>query len=173
MSIAPSLRQKSAFLATVLVAVAGFALLVMMTLTVIDVTGRFLAGRPLTGANEIIRIALAVAVSCALPAVTYRGGHITLGLLTGPATHVLERLRGFLVLCFSAVVFTILAWLLWGAAMEAIEYKDVIGYLELPQAPMILVMAAMALASAIIVLIQAWDALNGRKLEPSDEESVS
>lgn len=173
MSIASSLRQKFASLATVLVAVAGLSLFAMMTLTVIDVVGRYFSGRSLTGSIEMIRIALAVSVSCAMPAVTLRGEHIMLGLLSGPPDHPLERLRGGLVWSFCSVVFVTLAWMLWGAAMESIEFEDVIGYLELPLAPMILVMAAMSLLSGIVVLFHAWGALLGESLQLSNQEAVS
>lgn len=173
MSSASSLHQKCASLAAFLVAVAGLALLVMMALTVVDVLGRYFTSRSLTGSNEMIRIALAVSVSCALPAAALRGEHIMLGLLSGPAEHPLERLRGVVVWSFCAVVFVILSWMLWRTAMKAMEFEDVIGYLELPLAPMILVIAFMALISGIIFLFQAWNALFGVSLKSFSQETSS
>ncbi|WP_264214759.1 TRAP transporter small permease [Leisingera thetidis] len=122
----------------ILVWISGIALFLMMVVTVTDVAGRYFSGRSLTGSNEMIRMALAVSVSSALPAVTKSGAHITLELLVGQEGHPLERLRRILVNVIGAAAYAFLTWFLWQAAMEAHEFSEVIGYLELPRAPMIL-----------------------------------
>lgn len=63
--------------------------------------------------------------------------------------------------------------MLWRTAMKAMEFQDVIGYLELPVAPMILVIAFMALVSGIIFLFHARNALFGVSLTSSNQEISS
>ncbi len=55
--------------------VAGFAVLAMMLATCLDVILR-LAGRPLKGAYDLVRMAGVVGVACALPYTTAIKGHV-------------------------------------------------------------------------------------------------
>lgn len=136
-----------------LVALSAFLLFGMMVLTVADVAGRYFLARPVPGSVEIIQTALALAVAATLPVVTIRGGHISLSLLEGRMARPLDRLRRALVAALSAVTFAGLAWLLWGHAREAREFEDVIGYLEIPTAPMIYAFSIMAGLAAIAFVI--------------------
>lgn len=138
MDASPKLARTGLTLTSILVWISGIALFLMMAITVIDVVGRYFAGRSLTGSNEMIRMALAVSVSSALPAVTRTGAHISLELLAGKDGQPLERLRRLFVSLTGTIVYAFLTWFLWQATMEAYEFSDVIGYLELPRAPMIL-----------------------------------
>ncbi len=56
---------------------AGAAVMTMMTVTALDVVSR-LFFRPITGAFDIVRIAGAVAVACAIPYTTAIKGHVAI-----------------------------------------------------------------------------------------------
>ncbi len=170
MDASPQPARTDRNLTMILVWISGIALFLMMVVTVTDVAGRYFSGRSLTGSNEMIRMALAVSVSSALPAVTKAGAHITLELLVGQEGHPLERLRRILVNVIGAAAYAFLTWFLWQAAMEAHEFSEVIGYLELPRAPMILFMTFMTAVCAGVMLEQAWQSITGGTAKDEAEE---
>ncbi len=136
-----------------LVGIAAIILLGMMAVTTADVLGRFFLARSLAGATEIVSAGLALAVAFALPAATWKEGHLALLLLSVKNRPKLERLRVGLTFLVAAVVVAALAWTLWLTAVKAAEYQDVIGYLEIPMAPVILVLAVMAFVAALILFL--------------------
>lgn len=136
-----------------LVAVLLFA---MMAITFVDVTGRYLFARPLPGSTEIIQVLLAVAVGCALPSVTWRQEHISIGLFDSASPGPWERGRRVVVALAGAVVFALLAALLWQHAGESAANEDVIGYLRLPVAPMVRAIAILSGATAFVFVALAW-----------------
>lgn len=140
----------------VLLTVSGVLLLAMMLITTVDVAGRFGFSRSLTGSTEMVRVALAFAVALSLPAVTWGSHHIALGLFQGPSSSRIERLRLGFISLVSAVTMTIVAVVLWGYAGEAAEYEDVIGYLELPVAPMVYVLSVMTAVSAAFFFLHLF-----------------
>lgn len=170
MDASPKLAQTGRSLTTILVWISGIALFLMMVVTVLDVVGRYFAGRSVTGSNEMIRMALAVSVSSALPIVTQSGAHISLELLSGKEGHPLERVRRILVNAIGAAAYAFLTWFLWQAAMEAQEFSEVIGYLELPRAPMILFMTFMTAVCAAVMLQQVWQSITGVAAKDVAEE---
>lgn len=132
----------------ILLMMAGLCLVAMMVLTAVDVVGRSVLSRSLAGTTELVQVSLAFAVSLALPVVTWRGAHISLGLIDDSRRGWANGLRVVFVAAFSAVVSGWVALVLWRRAFEALEYEDVIGYLELPVAPMIFALSVAAAAMA-------------------------
>lgn len=130
-----------------LVAVLLFA---MMAITFVDVAGRYVFHRSLPGSTEIIQMLLAAVVACALPSVTWRQEHISIGLFDNATPGPWERGRRVTVALASSVVFALLCWLLWGHAGESAVNGDVIGYLRLPVAPMIRVISILSGITALV-----------------------
>jgi TRAP-type C4-dicarboxylate transport system permease small subunit len=138
-----------------LILIAGFILAIMMAITTLDVSGRYLLGFSLPGSTELIRASLAVSVSLALPAVTWRSGNIALGLFKGHPNRPVERLRNFFVSAISAVVFGVLSVLLFHQAFDSLKNEDVIGYLELPIAPVVFILSIISAFTAMIFAVQS------------------
>ncbi len=65
------------FLVYALVACSGACVLVMMTVTCLDIVLRWF-GSPLPGAYDIVRIAGALTIACALPYTTAVKGHVAI-----------------------------------------------------------------------------------------------
>ncbi|WP_158264433.1 TRAP transporter small permease [Nitratireductor sp. StC3] len=165
-----SFARKAQSLARLLLIGSGGCLLIMIAITVIDVIGRYVFHRSLPGAVELVSFLLAVAVSLSLPAVTLRRGHIMLTLFEGPPTSLRERIRMVVVSLVSAVVAGVLAVLMWRHATEAAEFEDVIGYLELPVAPIVYVFSLTSGAMAAIFLAATLRALgNGEAVDAEAE----
>ncbi len=93
--------------------VSGALLVSLMMVTGIDVIGRYLLNKPLTGAFELTELLLGALVFASLPLVSRAGGHVDVDLLVnsipGRVRHVLNVLVG--VLCATVLLF--FAWRLW------------------------------------------------------------
>ena len=93
--------------------VSGALLVSLMMVTGIDVIGRYLLNKPLTGAFELTELLLGALVFASLPLVSRAGGHVDVDLLVnsipGRVRHVLNVMVG--VLCATVLLF--FAWRLW------------------------------------------------------------
>ncbi len=148
----------------------AIALFAMMTITFLDVGGRYLLHRPLTGSTDLVQVLLLLTAGCTLPAVTWRGEHLSIGLFDGARPTALERARRALVASVVAVTFAALAYVLWTYAGDTARNGDVIGYLRLPVAPFVYTLSALCLAAALIGAALVPRALRTR---PDDGASAS
>lgn len=128
----------------------AIALFAMMTITFVDIVGRFLLHRPLPGSTDLVQVLLLLTAGCTLPAVTCRGEHLSIGLFDGARPTPLERARRAMVATVLALTFGALAVLLWSYAGETARNGDVIGYLRLPVAPFVYALSVLCLASALV-----------------------
>ena len=144
----------------------AIALFAMMTITFLDVGGRYLLHRPLTGSTDLVQVLLLLTAGCTLPAVTWRGEHLSIGLFDGVRPSAPERARRALVGLVMALAFAALALLLFGYAGETAANADVIGYLQLPITPFVYIASAMCAVSALIALAKAIRALPAPRGNP-------
>ncbi|MGE0331786.1 MAG: TRAP transporter small permease [Ramlibacter sp.] len=128
----------------------ALALFAMMAVTFIDIVGRFVLHRPLAGSIDLIQVLLLLTAGCTLPAVTWRGEHLSIGLFDGARPTLLERARRAAVALVVAVTFGALGALLWTNASELARNGDVIGYLRLPVAPFVYALSVLCAVSALV-----------------------
>lgn len=142
-------------LTDIMIKMSGVVLIGMMAATIVDIGGRWLFNRALPGSTDLLSMGLALSLALALPAVTWRGNHIAIELLNLDPQSRIEQFRIALVGLASGAVFAALAWIFFDYAMQAVLYNDVIGYLEIPIAPVVFVLSATALAAAICFVSRA------------------
>ena len=130
--------------------VGAVALFAMMTVTFVDIAGRFLLHRPLAGSTDLVQVLMLLTAGCALPAVTCRGEHLSIGLFDGARSTPLERGRRAMVALVLALTFAALAVVLWRHAGDAALNGDVIGYLRLPVAPFVVILSVLCLVTALV-----------------------
>jgi TRAP-type transport system small permease protein len=126
------------------------ALFAMMAITFADIAGRFLLHRPLPGSTDLVQVLLLLTAGCTLPAVTWRGEHLSIGLFDNARPTLLERARRAMVAIVTALAFAALAVLLWRYAGDTARNGDVIGYLRLPVAPFVYALSGLCLAAALV-----------------------
>ena len=131
---------------------AGAVLFAMMMLTAVDVVGRYIFNRPVTGAFEVTEMMLAALIYCGLPLVSQRREHIVIDTFDYLMSRGVKRSLDMAaeVLC-SAALFG-LAWLVFGRAGRVAQYGDTTTVLKIPLAPVAYLMAVMLLVGAIIHL---------------------
>ncbi len=146
------------------------ALFAMMTITFLDIAGRFLLHRPLPGSTDLVQVLLLLTASCTLPAVTWRGEHLSIGLFDGARATPLERARRAVVAIVVSLTFAALAVLLWFYAGDTARNGDAIGYLRLPVAPFVYALSVLCLVAAVVGAALVPRALRNR---PGDAASAA
>ncbi len=135
--------------------VLSFAVLAMMSITAIDVLGRYVFNAPLPGTQEATEILLALLVFGAAPLVTATGGHVTTELLEGLIRGKLRRLRDASVALLSIAVYGVLAWRILAQAQQMQGMSGATPMLHIPIGPILYFSAAMTVCCAAIALVQA------------------
>ena len=126
-----NLMQRISFLPVLL---AGFALFILMVMTVCEVILRSLFNSPIEAATELTRILMAIMVFSVLPIISARGEHIAVDLTDGFFhRHRLERLRDGAVFLSSGIMLFWPIHRVWLLSERAQEYGDVTEYLSIPQ----------------------------------------
>ena len=150
----------------------AIALFAMMTITFVDIAGRFLLHRPLAGSTDLVQVLLLLTAGCTLPAVTCRGEHLSIGLFDNARPTPLERARRAMVATVLALTFAALAVLLWTYGGDTARNGDVIGYLRLPVAPFVYALSVLCLVAALVGAALVPRALRGRPDAASSATSL-
>ncbi|NIZ12059.1 TRAP transporter small permease [Phaeobacter sp. HF9A] len=134
---------------------AGLFLFAMMVVTVGDVVARKLIGRSIPGAIDLVSVGFLLTLTLSLPVITWRESHFVLELFNPDPSGVWGRLRRRMVAVIAAVVVGIAGWSLLRYAADAWYYQDVMGYFQIPVAPLALVISISLFLSAAIFALQA------------------
>ena len=153
-----------AFLSAGLAWGAMLSLVVMMTITVVDVVGRYAFNRPLPGSNEYIYCLMGLVVFLGMGLCTYENGHVRVDVVTllarGRTRAAMDVLAHLLSLGTAAVI----VWRLWLTALDHTKHLNVTQVLRLPVWLVELVMAAcstLLLLGLAVHLASALSALFG------------
>ncbi|MFC7703697.1 TRAP transporter small permease [Plastorhodobacter daqingensis] len=116
----------------VFLSAAALLLFLMMVMTFVDVTGRYLLNQPLGFAFEMTQIMMAAMVFCALPSVTLRDEHVTAGLFDTLFRGRLRVARDALIAGVVAFGCGFLAWRLSFLAERFMTFGDRTSALRFP-----------------------------------------
>jgi TRAP-type C4-dicarboxylate transport system permease small subunit len=148
-------------------AALALAMFGMMTVTFVDVAGRFLFASPIAGASELIQVLMAAVVATALPLVTRSRQHITMALFTGAIEGPAKRLLDAAIMAMSAVVLGALAALLAQQAVSLQQARASTIFLDLPVAPVAWVLTVSTGAACLLELAALAGSLRGARSEPA------
>ncbi|MCC6947253.1 MAG: TRAP transporter small permease [Bradyrhizobiaceae bacterium] len=144
---------------TVLGAVAAAILFAMMAVTAIDVFGRYLFNSPLQGSYELTQLLMVSLLFAALPSVTRRGEHITVGLFENVFTGWGRAARDGIIAIVVAVCSAYLAWRIYVLAGRFSAFGDTTATARIPIAPFAYGGAAAMALCALAGLLQTIEAL--------------
>ncbi|MEY4652309.1 MAG: hypothetical protein RI884_890 [Pseudomonadota bacterium] len=130
----------------------GLALFAMMGIIFVDIFGRFVFQRPLTGSADLVQVLLLLAAGCTLPAVTWRSEHLSVSLFDNARPSLFERVRRALVALLVAATFAAVTFLLWRYGQETAVNQDVIGYLRLPVSPFVYALSVLFAIASLLSL---------------------
>jgi len=144
---------------------AAVLLFAMMTMTFLDVLGRYLFNHPLGFAFEMTEIAMGAMVFCAIPTVTLRGQHVTTGLFENAFRGGWGAARDLLIALAICVSCAFLAWRLSILAERFVTFGDRTSALHFPLGIVawlgVICLVAAALA-AFIVAVRAFAGVRPR-----------
>lgn len=146
-------KQLTDKLETALGAAAAFVLFAMMSITAIDVIGRYLLNKPLPGGFELTEMMLAALIYCGLPLVSKRREHIVIDTFDTFMSPGVKRVLDVIadVVCF--LTLSGIGYLIFRRAVRVAEYGDTTNVLKLPLAPVAYAMATMIAVAALIHLV--------------------
>jgi TRAP-type C4-dicarboxylate transport system permease small subunit len=149
------------WLDTGLLVVVAAVMFAMMALTFVDVFARYLFASPVPGAFEIIQFMMALVIFCALPVVTRKDAHITVGLFESFMVGRIGWVRRLGVLLFSAAVIALIAFQMWRQGDQLREGQHITGFLEVPIAPIAYAMSVLSWITLVVVVGMIWRHLRG------------
>jgi len=132
-----------------LAAVAGLAVAVMISVTCVDVVGRWF-GRPLTGAYDVVELLGAIAIMGALPYTTACKGHVAIDFLIHKLPGCVSRAVDVLMHLVTISMFAFLTWRFVQYGMELKASGQVTLTLRWP---IFWMPYWMALCSAVMLLV--------------------
>ncbi|WP_240606680.1 TRAP transporter small permease [Limnohabitans parvus] len=143
---------------------AGLALLAIMLLTFLDVSGRKLLSQSITGSLELTELLMVVVIFGALPLVSLKGEHVVFDSLDAVLPAWFQRLQRALVDIVCAALLMGLAYLMWNTGAEFAVTGETTAQLKITKAPFIQGMGLLCGLTALVHLLKVfWQ---------SDEESA-
>lgn len=144
---------------TALGAVAAAILFGMMAVTAVDVCGRYFFNSPLQGGYELTQILMLSVVFAALPSVTRRTEHITVGLFENAFRGWARNIRDAIIALVVVVGSAYLAWRLYILAGRFGAFGDTTATSRIPLAPFAYAGAAAMALCALAAILHAAEAL--------------
>ncbi|HER27508.1 MAG TPA: TRAP transporter small permease [Rhodospirillales bacterium] len=149
--------------ATRMLGIFGAVLLfAMMTLTFVDVWGRYIFNFPIPGGFEITELMMATLIFAGLPLITRDDEHISVDLIDHFLSPGVLRWRDALVGVLSSVMVAVLSYRMWLKASEQVDYGDQTAALLIPVAPVTFFMAVTAGLTCLLLMIVTWAKFTNR-----------
>ena len=139
----------------VLDSLAVLMVLVMVMLTITDVSMRKFVDKPMTGVTEMVELALGVAFFFALPGVFWRCAHITMDIIDDHWPQWRSSLQ-LVASVFNAVVLVVLVWHMWQPMLDVISFGDTSADLQIPKVWFMAPAWMGVLFSLLVVMLQMW-----------------
>ena len=142
---------------------AGLALLAIMVLTFLDVSGRKLMSQSITGSLELTELLMVVVIFGALPLVSLKSEHVVFDSLDAVLPPFMQRIQRTLVDLVCAALLFGLAYLMWHTGGEFAVTGETTAQLKITKAPFIQGMGVLCGLTGLVHLTKAfW---------PGEEES--
>ena len=139
----------------VLDSLAVLMVLVMVLLTITDVTMRKFVDKPMTGVTEMVELALGGAFFFALPGVFWRCAHITMDIIDDHLPQWRLALQRVATV-FNATVLVVLVWHMWQPMLDVISFGDTSADLQIPKIWFMAPAWLGILLSLLVVMLQMW-----------------
>ncbi len=150
------------FLHRLFQSLVSITLFFMMTLTFVDVIGRYLFNSPIVGALELTEFSMAIVIFLGLVLLTSDEGHVTVDLLDSFIPDKIKAIQKVIINLINFAVMVVISWQLWIKAGDAAEYGDRTEYLFMPLSPLIHFMSIMVGISGLILF---FIMINSLKME--------
>ena len=139
--------------------IAGVALLAMMVLIFVDVIGRYVLGRPISGAYQLGSILLLVLLFGSLPIVVLKEAQLTVGFTDHRFRGRARQIRRLLVNLLGGGLMAVVTWRLWAQGTYFTIYPEILEVLDVPLFVLCYVMSILTGLATVMHLVVAARAL--------------
>ena len=146
------MKSPRAWLEGALGVTSGTVLFLMMMITAVDVFGRYVLNKPLTGGFEITEMLLAALIYCGLPLVSQRREHIVIDTFDPLMSARVKRALDVVAEIVCSLTLGGIGYLIFRRAARVAEYGDTTSVLKWPLAPVAYLMGTMILIACLIHL---------------------
>ena len=146
------MKSPRAWLEGALGVTSGTVLFLMMMITAVDVIGRYVFNKPLTGGFEITEMLLAALIYCGLPLVSQRREHIVIDTFDPLMSARVKRALDVVAEIVCSLTLGGIGYLIFRRAARVAEYGDTTSVLKWPLAPVAYLMGTMILIACLIHL---------------------
>lgn len=160
----PALKRALSLLCGLL---AALALMAIMVLTLVDVTGRKLWSTSLPGSLELTELLMVTVIFAGLPLVSLQREHVVFDSLDRWLPDGVQRAQQRLVDLLCAGLLLGLAVLMWDKAGQVQSFGDTTAQLRLPVAPFVYLMGVLCGLTALVHVLLAWQGPSRRASEPA------
>lgn len=138
----------------------------VMTVTAIDVVGRYFFSAPLRVAYEVTQIGMALIIFASLPQVTARYEHVATALFVERQAEWLRKLRHISSSIIACTACAIFSWRLWVQALDDFNIGLAMPVSKIPEYPLSFAMAGFAAVTTVILLLQCFKTSQQAPKEP-------
>ena len=157
-----SLLDKSLMLISRRVGDVGVTvLMVMMMLTVVDITLRRVFNSPLPFGFELVEVMLVIVAFCSIAYTTSIGRHVSIDVLTMKFPAKAQAVIVIVTDFFSAVIFGLATWRAVIHAMRFLGSGYETGILKIPLYPFVFVVALGCALACLLLLAKVVKSING------------
>ena len=146
------MKSPRAWLEGALGVTSATVLFLMMMITAVDVIGRYVLNKPLTGGFEITEMLLAALIYCGLPLVSQRREHIVIDTFDPLMSARAKRALDVVAEIVCSLTLGGIGYLIFRRAARVAEYGDTTSVLKWPLAPVAYLMGTMILIACLIHL---------------------
>lgn len=140
------------WLALLLNTVSGTVLFALMLVTCVDVVGRYVFNKPLTGSTELTEMALAIVVFSVLPIISWRGEHVVVDILDSFTPPILGFIRTILFNVAATLALYYVGRRIIVLGNRSLGYGEVSEYLSIPTGWIINFIGGICWLSAFLLL---------------------
>jgi TRAP-type C4-dicarboxylate transport system permease small subunit len=135
---------------------SGLALLAIMVLTFLDVSGRKLMSQSITGSLELTELLMVVVIFGALPLVSLKNEHVVFDSFDALLPSFVQTIQRALVNIICSALLFGLAYLMWETGNEFAATGETTAQLKITKAPFIQGMGLLCGLTGLVHLIKAF-----------------
>ncbi len=148
------------WLGVFLSSVSSMVLMLLVILTSVDVVGRYLFNKPLTGATEVTEVFIAAVVFSALPIVCWRSDQVVVDIFDSFFSPIVDFIRNVLINLLMAVALFVVGKKIFALAERSIRSGEISEHLNFPVGWVMNFVGVMCWVSAIALITigvyRAW-----------------
>ncbi|MBV1839571.1 TRAP transporter small permease [Photobacterium ganghwense] len=149
--------------------VAALLLFGLMTITCVDVVGRYFFDMPLTGSVELTELLLGSLIFATLPLITWRKEHISVDLTDSIIPTGVKRVRDALFSLAVAFSLVTIGIKIWDLAVRSQRYGEITEYLEIPLYYFIYFLAISCWLTAVTSLVLCITQFCGKQYDNQED----